>query len=970
MKRRRVHCFQDALLAGVLVCLLGVAASASVQVGVLSPSREVGPGEFVTQVFSVRNGDTSEDTFLLELEVPPRWEPLEVPSSISLSGGEESALFVTVAVPPGALAGRYHLVLRAVSESDPANTGSAVATVSVRAENDVGIITPMGESVVPGDEARYEIVVVNRGNAQDTYRMEATSASSFRVVVSLDLLSLGPQERGTFGIRVAVPADAHPGRDVLTVEAVSTVYAAVKDQAVLFTTILPPPPQVVGGTLLEELPARLELALTEDVITGGNRAQLAFSMAGVVGDGYLQTSLVASPLFGPGPLEASSVSIYYRRTPATYAIGDVSSKLTDLLSLSCRGGSVELDTPYVGLTFLAGADQGETRVGGAFVGGPEVARVGIAHTDRRLGDEQKTAWSVSAACRPLEDVRLRLEGALGLDGVLSSRAVFFNATVDTSSYFASADAFSVGSYFPELLRDQAGISLSQRLRASGYSLGVSLSHRFTNVVRDPLLPRTTTDALGLNGSLLVGDEWPTIAATLEIKRVEITGVTPEITLERLASLSASRSQGTFPYSFSWEWKDQQDEPAGTHLRRLAASEGVGLSLDDLHLFLKVAQQGTIDLTSGLSVSGGTDVSLLLRPQGTLHSANLVWTSDRDAYALSCDLDAQIVESLRVGFLASLHWDRTLSTPATLECGITFQLTFDLPVPFLVTKGRLEGRVFDDRDGDGRLGPKEQGVGRVVVAAGTSEVSADDTGYFRFPPFAPGLYTLDVSGLPPALAVQTRSLVELRAGRTVWIDLPVEPVILLSGVLFDDADRSGTFQETEGGFAGVRITLIGADGTTVGDAYTDSGGRFEFRDIHPGTYQVGVDPATLPERFVFTTPAQVTLSIEEGSAPLVYLGGIIQPKAAVITFQPPTADFTFTPDAPQANATVHFDATSSIAFGAQIVLYEWDWNGDGIKDAVGATVDHAFEAPGTYRVTLTVTDGQGNSDSITNPVVVR
>ena len=968
--RQSVGWLRDVLLAGALVGLFGLATSGSVRVSVLSPAREAGPGEFVTHVFSLANQNPTATDFLLELVAPPRWGLLGVPSSVSLSAGEEGTLFITVTVPPGALAGPYRLVLEAVSESDPNDTGSAMATVSVRAENEVGIILPAGSSVIPGDETRYDVAVVNRGNAQDTYRMEVASASSFKVDVSPALVSLGPQERGTFEIRVAVPAGAHPGRDVLSVEAVSTVYAGVKDGAVLFMTILPPPPQAVGGTLLEELPARLELAFAQDVITGRSRGELAFSMAGVVGDGYLYTSLRAAPLFGPDPVEASSVSIYYKRTPATYAIGDVSSKLTDLLSLSCRGGSMELEALYTGLAFLAGADRGEIRAGGAFVLGPEAARVGIAHTDRRLGDEQKTAWSVTAACQPLADVRLRLEGALGLDGMLSSRAFFFNATVDTPSYFASADAFSVGTYFPELLKDQAGINLSQRLRASGFSFAVSVGHRFTNVIRDPLVPRTTTDELGLNGNLLVGDEWPTVAGTLAIKRVESTGATPWIDLGRLASFSVSRNEGAFPYSLSWEWKDQYDELAGTHLRRLAASEGAGLSLEGLYVFLRVAEEGTIDLASGAPLSGGTGVSLLVRPQGTLHSASLTWTNDRDAYALSCDLDAQIVESLHAAFRARLNWDRTFSTPVTFECGITFELTFDLPVPFLVTKGRLEGRVFDDRDGDGRLGPTERGVGRVVVAAGGNEVSTDEKGYFRFPPLAPGLYTLDVSGLPPALAAETPPRVELRAGLVPWIDLPLTPVVLVSGVVFDDADRSGTFQETERGFAGVHILLGGADGTALGDAYTDSTGRFEFPYLRPGTYRIGAEPATLPQRFAFTTPSEVVLSVEEGTAPVVCLGGIIKPKAAVITFQPPTADFEFTPDDPQARAAVHFDASSSIAFGSQIVLFEWDWNGDGATDAVGKTSDHAFEAPGSYPVTLTVTDGQGNSDSITNPVTVR
>ena len=126
---------------------------------------------------------------------------------------------------------------------------------------------------------------------------------------------------------------------------------------------------------MEELPVCLQLSMKHDLISGNLDSSLRLSLAGGVEDGYFSTYLNASPLFGPTPLEIESFSISYRRAPARYVIGDISNNLTDLLSLSCRGGIVIIDAEHYDLTFLGGGSGDETRVGGRVVVGPDVASV-------------------------------------------------------------------------------------------------------------------------------------------------------------------------------------------------------------------------------------------------------------------------------------------------------------------------------------------------------------------------------------------------------------------------------------------------------------------------------------------------------------------------------------------------------------------------------------------------------------------
>jgi PKD repeat protein len=71
-------------------------------------------------------------------------------------------------------------------------------------------------------------------------------------------------------------------------------------------------------------------------------------------------------------------------------------------------------------------------------------------------------------------------------------------------------------------------------------------------------------------------------------------------------------------------------------------------------------------------------------------------------------------------------------------------------------------------------------------------------------------------------------------------------------------------------------------------------------------------------------------------------------------------------------SISFDASGSSDPDGTIVSYEWDFDTDGIYDATGVTISHAYSTPGTYTVTLRVTDIDGLTDTDTatktvNPV---
>lgn len=123
---------------------------------------------------------------------------------------------------------------------------------------------------------------------------------------------------------------------------------------------------------------------------------------------------------------------------------------------------------------------------------------------------------------------------------------------------------------------------------------------------------------------------------------------------------------------------------------------------------------------------------------------------------------------------------------------------------------------------------------------------------------------------------------------------------------------------------------------------------DYTDVAPGVV-ADQNPAA---GSVGTTQTVVTIIVSKGPAA----------NAA------PVPSFTFSPNNPKINEPVSFDASESTDDGT-IVTYAWEF-GDGTPLTNGTTAQHVFKTPGTYTVTLWVTDDKGLVASLPVSVLVK
>ena len=155
-------------------------------------------------------------------------------------------------------------------------------------------------------------------------------------------------------------------------------------------------------------------------------------------------------------------------------------------------------------------------------------------------------------------------------------------------------------------------------------------------------------------------------------------------------------------------------------------------------------------------------------------------------------------------------------------------------------------------------------------------------------------------------------------------------------------------------AGQAVSFSGSGSSAPGGSI--AGYQWNFGDGSSGTGSAPSHTYATPGTFT------VTLTVKDS------FGQTAAVSHQVVVDESPTASFSLNPLEPTAGQPVSFNGTSSIDPDGSIVAYSWSF-GDGTPVGSGPAPTHAYAAPGSYTVTLTVTDSDGATNAASRPLTV-
>lgn len=136
----------------------------------------------------------------------------------------------------------------------------------------------------------------------------------------------------------------------------------------------------------------------------------------------------------------------------------------------------------------------------------------------------------------------------------------------------------------------------------------------------------------------------------------------------------------------------------------------------------------------------------------------------------------------------------------------------------------------------------------------------------------------------------------------------------------------------------------------------------------------VAPTTVGDEWISDTPAEIqghAYAASNFPLPGEVWNGLMMGAAIGGDNMPPVAGVILTPSTPAPIQTVTCNASASYDSDGSIILYEWDWNNDGVYEESHTTpiTTHAWAADGNYLVTVRVTDNVGATSTKSIPVQV-
>ncbi|WP_182113257.1 MULTISPECIES: PKD domain-containing protein [unclassified Actinotalea] len=267
-------------------------------------------------------------------------------------------------------------------------------------------------------------------------------------------------------------------------------------------------------------------------------------------------------------------------------------------------------------------------------------------------------------------------------------------------------------------------------------------------------------------------------------------------------------------------------------------------------------------------------------------------------------------------------------------------------------------AFSVADGVGRMTVPRGGAGVTAVLAGAPSDDADVTARVATTTVANGagaFFSLigrrvGANDYRAKVKIAPNGVVTLYLNRVTGAETTLASLAVAPGVSYAAGDALR-----------MRVTVSGTSPSTLQAKVWEDG------QPEPADWQLTATDETAALQTAGGVGAMAYLATSTTNAPVTFTvddlraAGVGEPQP--VENQPPVPAFTHAAE----GLGVTFDASGTTDADGTVALYGWDF-GDGTL-GTGATPTHTYAAGGTYSVTLTATDEDGDAASVTRAVTV-
>lgn len=201
-------------------------------------------------------------------------------------------------------------------------------------------------------------------------------------------------------------------------------------------------------------------------------------------------------------------------------------------------------------------------------------------------------------------------------------------------------------------------------------------------------------------------------------------------------------------------------------------------------------------------------------------------------------------------------------------------------------GRIAGRVFDDRNNNGRWDEGEIAVAGVAVSLQSGvQARSDSQGQYHFDDLVTRKYQVALVNktLPLEFAVLAATQVPVTptAGQTATVDFPAVRTGQIKGIVFEDNNRNGQQDGGETMLSGVMVQIEGSEVIS----FSNERGEFNLSNLPAQTWRISADTSSMDGDYEMTASVPLEIKVvPNGVTTGVLLGVVAQSRSVVNTFQ--------------------------------------------------------------------------------------